>query len=231
MTSEKKTTFLHAFKASLPVMAGYVVLGAGFGMLFVDKGYSLFWVILMSVCVYAGSMQYVAVDLISGGASVIVTAAMTLMINIRHIFYGIGMLERYRGTGRFKPYLIFSLTDETFSQVCHTDLPNGVNFKRYCFYLSLLNQSYWVLGSALGGFIGTAFSFNTAGIEFAMTALFVTVFVEQWERTKQHLPAMTGIGVSAVSLLLFGADNFLIPAMIGIVIGLFLQRNIVNKGA
>lgn len=222
-------TLRFAFLASLPVMAGYVVLGIGFGVLLQDKGYAWWWAPLMSVTIFAGSMQYVAVDLLAGGASLISAALMTLMVNIRHLFYGISMIERYSDTGRKKPYLIFALTDETFSLVCSPDLPEDVDEHRYYFYVSLMNQCYWVTGSAIGAAAGSAITFNSAGIDFAMTALFVVIFVEQWEKTRQHLPAITGVAVSVACRLIFGADSFLIPAMIGITAALFLEKSWIKE--
>ena len=224
-------TVKYSFKASLPVMAGYVVLGMGFGILFQSKGYGWFWAFLMSLTVYAGSMQYVAIDLISGGASLITTALMTLMVNIRHLFYGITMLEKYRDAGRAKPYLIFALTDETFSLVCSPELPEGVERRRYYLLVSLFNQFYWVAGSTLGGILGSALPFDTQGIDFSMTALFVVIFVEQWEKTKNHLAALAGLGLSVICLLIFGADSFLIPSMLGITAALFLLKPLAGKEA
>ena len=169
----KKSTLKHSFKASVPVMAGYIILGMGFGILLQSKGYGWWWAALMSITIYAGSMQYVAIDLISGGATLITTAIMTLMVNIRHLFYGITMLEKYKNTGKKKHYLIYSLTDETFSLVCSPVLPDTVDKNLYYLLVSLFDQFYWVLGSVIGGILGSAITFNTAGIDFSMTALFV----------------------------------------------------------
>lgn len=221
---DRRTTRRYAFKASLPVMAGYIVLGIGFGILLQSKGYAPVWALLMSLCVYAGSMQYVAVDLLAGGASLITAALMTVMVNVRHIFYGITMLEKYKTTGKKKPYLIFSLTDETFSLVCSPALPEKVDEQQYYLYVSLFNQSYWVLGSTIGALLGELLPFSFAGIEFSMTALFVVIFVEQWEKTKQHMYALTGLVISVISLLIFGASDFLIPAMLGITVALFIEK-------
>lgn len=221
-----KMTINHAFITSLPVMAGYVVLGMGFGILLSAKGYSFWWAILMSVTIYAGSMQYVGVNLLASGASIISTALMTLMVNARHLFYGISMIESYRDMGWRKWYVIFALTDETYSLVCaNPELFGEVDRKNFIFLLSLMNQCYWIFGSFLGALLGSAISFNSAGVDFSMTALFVSIFVEQWEKTKNHLPAILGLIVSLVCLMIFGADRFLIPSMIGISIGLFLLRN------
>ncbi len=221
---DTRATVRHAFKASLPVMAGYIVLGIGFGILLQSKGYSPVWALLMSLCIYAGSMQYVAVDLLAGGASLIAAALMTVMVNVRHIFYGITMLERYKNTGKKKPYLIFSLTDETFSLVCSPSLPDKVDEHKYYLYVSIFNHCYWVLGSTVGALLGELLPFSFAGIEFSMTALFVVIFVEQWEKTKQHVYALTGLLISVICLLVFGASDFLIPAMLGITVALFIEK-------
>lgn len=231
MKNCKRTTIKYAFKASIPIMAGYIVLGMGFGVLMESKGYGWWWSLLMSLTVYAGSMQYVAIDLLAGGATLISAALMTLLVNIRHIFYGITMLEGYKDTGAKKPYLICALTDETFSLVCSPNLPEGVERKAYYFFVSLFNHFYWVAGSVLGGIIGNVFTFNTAGVDFAMTALFVVIFVEQWESTKQHIPALTGVLCSLVMLLIFGPSDFLIPAMITITVALLLERKVLEGGA
>lgn len=204
----------YAFRRSLPVMAGYVVLGTGFGILLETKGYSVWWALAMSAFIYAGSMQYVAIDLLAGGASLISAAVMTLMVNARHLFYGISMIDRYKETGKKKPYLIFALTDETYSLVCSGDVPEGVNQKKYFFWVSLFNQCYWVAGSLLGALLGSFLNFNTAGIDFSMTALFLVVFIEQWKSTTNHLSALAGVGISIICLFIFGADQFLIPSMI-----------------
>ncbi len=213
-----------AFPKTLPVMAGYLVLGAGFGILLKVNGYGFWWALAMSLFIYAGSMQFVGISLITGGASLISVALTTLMVNARHLFYGISMVNRYRGAGLKKGYLMHALTDETYSLVCTGDVPEGVEPHKYYLALSLLDHSYWVLGSILGSLIGGLITFDTAGIDFAMTALFVTVFVEQWLTTKEHRPAIIGVGASVLCLLLFGPDNFLIPAMIVITVALTLLR-------
>ncbi len=219
----------YALKRSLPVMAGYIVLGMGFGILLTSKGYSAGWAFLMSLLIYAGSMQYVAVDLLAGGASLISAALMTLMVNARHLFYGISMIDRYRGTGKKKPYLIFSLTDETYSLVCSGDVPEGIDQKKYFFWVSLFDQFYWVIGSTLGGVIGSMITFNTAGIDFSMTALFIVVFIEQWKSTENHTSALIGVGASVLCLVIFGADNFLIPAMVVITAALTFLRGALEQ--
>ena len=226
-----KATVKHAFIASLPVMAGYIVLGTGFGILLSAKGYSFWWALLMSITIYAGSMQYVGVNLLASGASVLSTALMTLMVNARHVFYGISMIEEYRDMGWRKWYAIFGLTDETYSLVCvDPKLPEGADRKNFYFLVTMMNQSYWIFGSLLGAILGNTISFNSAGIDFSMTALFITIFVEQWEKTRQHFPAILGLLVSLVCLVIWGADQFLVPSMIGISIGLFLFQKRTEGG-
>lgn len=230
--SEKKITknlIQTAFVKTLPVMAGYVVLGIGFGILLKKAGFGLFWSFLMSFTIYAGSMQYVAVSLLTSGASLISAALTTLMVNARHLFYGVSMIDKYKHSGKKKTYLIFALTDETYSLLCGEDYPENEDRHWYSFFISLFNQSYWVLGCCLGSILGTVISFNTAGIDFSMTALFVTVFVEQWLTTKNHLPAIAGLFCSIGCLMIFGADNFLIPTMIAITIVLSLFKNVMDS--
>ena len=224
MKQENKPLLRRAFVATVPVMAGYVVLGTGFGILFQSKGYGLLWAMAMSLFVYAGSMQYLAVDLLTGGVGLIAAAATTLMVNARHLFYGISMIGKYQNTGPYKPYLIFGLTDETYSLNCG-QVPEGItDVPRYYFLVSILNQAYWVLGTALGSLLGQIIPFSTEGIDFSLTALFITVFVEQWKSTGDHTPALIGVGASVFSLLVFGKDDFLIPAMVLITLCLTIYR-------
>ena len=224
MKQENSHLLRRAFVATLPVMAGYVVLGTGFGILFQSKGYGLLWAMAMSLFVYAGSMQYLAVDLLTGGVGLIAAAVTTLMVNARHLFYGISMIGKYQNMGAYKPYLIFGLTDETYSLNCGDLPPDITNAPRYYFLVSILNQSYWVLGTALGSILGQLIPFSTEGIDFSLTALFITVFVEQWKSTGDHIPALIGLAASVACLLIFGTGNFLIPAMVLITLGLTLYR-------
>jgi 4-azaleucine resistance transporter AzlC len=217
-----KTVFLD----TLPVLTGYLFLGAGFGILLAektDKGF--LWALLMSVCMFAGSGQYLAVSLIADGASAISAAVATFLINARHIFYGISMLQKYRTVGARKPYLIFALTDETYSLVCSDTLPVPKEQQhRYYLLVSLFNHLYWIIGSVLGAVVGSLISFNTRGIDFALTALFVTVFWDQWLSTKKHAPALIGVGAAVLCLVLFGSGRFLIPAMLLIALLLMLIK-------
>jgi 4-azaleucine resistance transporter AzlC len=219
-----------AFPRTLPVMAGYLVLGFGFGVLLTSRGYAFWWGLLMSVFIYAGSMQYVAIGLLTSGATLLSAALMTLMINARHLFYGISMLDAYRDTGRKKPYLIFALTDETYSLVCHAQVPDGVDKGWYYFFISLLNQGYWVLGSLLGSLTGALLSFDARGIEFSMTALFVVIFTQQWLDARDKRPAVIGLACALLSLLIFGRDGFLLPAMGLIILCLSVFRVQLEQG-
>ena len=213
-----------AFLKSLPVMGGYLVLGTGFGILAHNAGYGVPWVLAMSLLMYAGSMQYVGISLLQGGASVLITAVTTVMVNARHLFYSISMIGRYRDTGRYKPYLIFALTDETYSLLCDGKAPEGTDPGLFFFLVSLFNHTWWVTGSLAGALLGGVLPFSTAGIEFSMTALFIASLTEQWITMKDHLPALTGLAGTLACLLVFGPERFLIPAMLLITLVLTLLR-------
>lgn len=221
-----KGTLKKVLVDTLPVLTGYLVLGFGFGIIMKAGGYGILLALSMSLLVYAGSMQYAAIGLFGAGASLVTVAVTTLMVNARHIFYGISMLDKYKGMGKSKPYLIFSLTDETYSLVCSGGLalPEAER-KRYYVLVSLLNHSYWVIGTLLGVIVGSLISFNTEGIDFALTALFVTVFLEQWLSMKKYIPQLIGVGVSLACLLIFGAESFLIPSMLIIALLLCLYKD------
>lgn len=218
----KQETIKTAFLDTLPVMTGYLFLGIGFGIILRQNGYGVLWAIAMSLFIYAGSMQYVGIGLLTSGASLAAAALTTLMVNARHLFYGISMIDAYKGTGKRKPYLIFALTDETYSLVTRL-LPEKLDRPAYFFLVSFFDQCYWILGSVLGSLAGNL-PLDFTGIDFALTALFVTIFTEQWLSTKNHLPALVGVASAVVCLLAFGADSFLIPTMILIAVILVLQR-------
>ena len=220
----KKKAFLAAFRDTLPVMTGYLFLGIGFGILMYEKGYGALWSFAMAAFMYAGSAQYLTVSLLTGGASLISTALSVLFINARHLFYGITMLESYRDAGSKKPYLIFALTDETYSLVTQNTPPEGMSKLSYCFLVSVLDHIYWVVGCTLGGLLGKALPISFEGIEFVLTALFVTIFTEQWLSTKEHRPALIGVGATVLCLLVFGKDIFLIPSMALIALILTISR-------
>ena len=209
-----------AFLDTLPVMAGYVFLGFGFGILMQQSGFGVLWAVAMSLFIYAGSMQYVAVSLLTSGASLLTAALTAFVVNARHLFYGISMIDAYKDSGKKKPYLIFGLTDETYSLVSQTQHRET----GYCFWVTLLDHCYWVLGTLLGGLVGTVLRINYEGVEFALTALFVTIFVEQWLSTQKHGPAIVGVAATTLSLLIFGKDVFLIPSMAAIAACLMIMR-------
>ena len=224
-----KSLLRRAFLDTVPVMTGYLFLGFGFGILLNENGYGFLWALAMSGFIYAGSMQYVAVSLMTGGASLLVTALTTLMVNARHIFYGISMVDAYKGAPK-KPYLIFALTDETYSLVSREQVAQDPDRHRYCLLVSLFDQIYWVAGSLLGSLAGALIPINYEGIDFVLTALFVTIFVEQWLSTRDHRPAIIGVAATTICLLLFGADIFLIPSMAAIAALLIMMKRRIAHG-
>ena len=227
-----KEIILEALRATVPVMAGYLVLGMGFGILLRTKGYGVWWALAMSGFIYAGSMQYLTIDLLTGGASLITAAITTLLVNARHLFYGISMVEGYRKLGKEKPYAIFALTDETYSLVCQDDQhPNPDDYRRYVFWVSLCDQCYWVTGSLVGALLGSIIPFDATGIDFSLTALFLTVFIEQWLSTKDHASALIGVIASVLCVVVFGPANFLLPAMAAILISLTMLRAVRKEDA
>ena len=214
-----------AFMTTLPVLTGYLVLGFGFGIILKANGYGILLAFLMSLFIYAGSMQYIAIGLLTSGASLITVALTTLMVNARHLFYGISILDKYKNTGKIKPYLIFALTDETYSLVCNDPIDVPLNKRNdYYFFISLFNHIYWILGSLIGSAMGSMINFNSTGIDFALTALFLTVFIEQWLTSKNHTASIIGVTVSVICLIIFGGENFLIPTMLVISLLLCLYK-------
>lgn len=217
-----------AFPHTLPVMAGYLFLGAAFGILLKGKGYGPVWAVAMSLFIYAGSMQFVAAGLLTAAFSPLTALAVTLLVNARHLFYGLTMLEPFSLMGWRKPYMVFSLTDETYALLAGMKPPQTAGERDTYFLIALMNQGYWVAGSLMGSLVGEWLVFDTNGIAFAMTALFLVIFAEQWlgaekEKATQgffkaHGPAVIGVVVSVISLLLFGPSQFLLPAMGGLLI-------------
>ena len=215
-----KSIIKQVFPKTIPVMAGYVSLEIAFGLLLQSIGYGPVWAFAMGLFIYAGSAQFLAVELLAAGADLIHVALLTFLLNFRHLFYGLSMIEKYRGAGIRKIYLIFGLTDETYALLTGYRTPEGMDDKTFCFAVTLMNQMYWVLGCVLGSVVGSIIPFDTTGIDFAMTALFAVLVVEQWKNNKTHIPALAGFAITVVSLMIFGADSFLIPALI--VISVFL---------
>ncbi|MEN6565367.1 MAG: AzlC family ABC transporter permease [Veillonellales bacterium] len=220
-----------AFPYTIPVLTGYIFLGAAYGILMNSKGYSLGLTVLMSIITYAGSMQFVAVNLLAAAFNPLYAFLLTLMINARHLFYGISMLNRFSGTGKKKIYLVFGLTDETFSLLCSTEPPQGIDRNWFMFFVTLLDHLYWITGSILGGVVGAMVSFNTKGIDFVMTALFVVILTNQWKSQKHHSPAIIGLGVTAACLFFFGSIHFMIPSMVMIIVILTLFKAPIERKA
>lgn len=218
-----------AFPLTVPVLMGYLAIGMAFGLMLQAEGYGAPWALLMSLTIYAGSGQYLGVSLLAAGAPLAQVAFLTLMINFRHLVYGLSMLEKFRGMGMRKLYMIFALTDETYALLSSARPPAGVEERDYYFAVALLDQSYWVLGSVLGSLLGSALGFDTTGVDFAMTALFLVIAVGQWKAAGSHLPALLGICATLVSLLLVGEEEMLLPALGVIVLVLVLLRPRLDK--
>ena len=220
-----RKTLAAAFPVTVPVLMGYLAIGMAFGLMLQSIGYGTLWALLMSLTIYAGSGQYLGVALLAAGAPLAHVAFMTLMVNFRHLVYGLSLLEKFHGMGARKLYMIFSLTDETYALLSSAKAPEGVEEHDFFFLVALLDQSYWVAGSVLGAALG----FDTTGVDFAMTALFLVIAVGQWKSAGSHLPALLGGAATLVSLLLVGAEDMLLPALGIIVAALTLLRPRLDK--
>lgn len=228
----KRSALRAAFPYTIPVFTGYLFLGISYGVLMTSSGFPVWVPTVTSMTIFAGSMEFVLVNLLLSGFDLIQAFLMTLLINARHLFYGISMLDKYKGMGLKKLYLIFGLTDESFSVVCSVNPPEHVDRSWFMFFVTLLDHSYWILGSTLGGIFGSILNFNTQGLDFVMTAMFIVIFMEQWKKDKNHTSALIGLGLPIVCLLIFGAESFMIPAMLAILTGLTLVRKpLEQKGA
>ena len=218
-----------AFPYTIPIFAGFWFLGLTYGIYMSVSGFSFWYPMIMSMVIFAGSVEFVAVNLLLGAFDPIQALLLTIMINARHLFYGISMLDRYKNTGWKKFYLIFGMCDESFSINYTADIPEDVDQGWFMFFVNLLDHIYWVFGATLGGIFGSFIHFNTEGLEFVMIAMFVVIFMEQWLKDKDHTSAFLGLGLSLGALLIFGRDNFIIPAMIAILGGLTLLRSRLKK--
>ena len=214
-----------AFPATVPVLTGYLCLGIAYGVLMRTAGYGLGWAVFLSIVCYAGSMEFVTVTLLTSAFDPVQALVMSILVNARHCFYGLSILEKYRGTGWARPFLIFGLTDETFSLVSTLEPPAGVERRDFYFWISLLDYLYWQMGSVLGALIGGLLPFDTTGLDFALTALFIVLFLEQWRKRENRPAALIGLGCTAVSLAAVGADRLVIPAMVLILAVLLGGRN------
>lgn len=221
--------FRSAFPYTVPIFAGFLFLGIAYGIYMNSLGFSAIYPIMMSLIIFAGSIEFVAANLLLVAFNPINALFLTLMVNARHLFYGISMLDKYRGTGRKKFYLIYGLCDESFSINCSVDVPMNVDKGWFMFFVTLLNHFYWVIGAAMGGIFGSLVQFNTEGLDFVMTALFVVIFIEQWMKEKKHHSSLVGLGLSTVSLIIFGGNNFIIPAMLAILGILTILRKPLEK--
>ena len=204
-------------------------MGIAFGLLLQSIGYGPIWALLMSLFIYAGSAQFLAVELLAAGATLTHIALLTFLLNFRHLFYGLSMIEKYRGTGIGKIYLIFGLTDETYALLTGYKTPEGLSDKSYFFAVTLMNHLYWILGSVIGSVAGSIIPFDLTGIDFAMTALFAVLVVEQWKTNKNHIPAISGFVITVAALFIFGADNFLIPALIVMSVALLFMKGTLSR--
>jgi len=218
-----------AFPHTIPILTGFLFLGISCGIYMTGSGFPFWYPIISSLFVFAGSMEFVLVSLLLGVFDPLSAIMMTLMINARHLFYGLSMLERYRHTGGLKPYLIFGLCDESFSINCTTKAPKGVDEGYFMFFVTLLDQSYWVIGSALGGVLGSLISFDLDGIDFVMTAMFTVILLEQLLSHKNRICEIAGLAISVACLLLFGADRFIIPSMAAILVFLTAAKKKVGS--
>lgn len=221
----KKKTFALAFKNSLPVMTGYLFLGLSYGIYARVSGLPFYYPMLSSILIFGGSLEFVSVAVMLSRFSPLSTFLMALVLQARHLFYGISMLEKYKDIkGWKKLILIYQLTDETFSVNYSTNIPKDVDKERLYLYTSLLDQSYWVSASTIGGLLGGLITFNTNGIEFVMTALFVVIFLEQILKERDHTSAIIGVGCTTISLIIFSSGNFIIPTMMAMGILLLLLK-------
>ena len=224
-----RKTIAAAFPVTIPVLMGYLAIGLAFGLMLQSAGYGVLWAFLMSLTIYAGSGQYLGVSLLATGAPLTQVAFLTLMINFRHLVYGLSMLEKFRGMGKRKLYMIFSLTDETYALLSSVKAPEGVDEHDYYFTIAWMNHSYWIAGSVLGSVLGAALGFDTTGVDFAMTALFIVIAVGQWKAAGSHNPALLGAVATLISLVVVGAEDMLLPALGIIVLVLVLMRTRLNE--
>ena len=232
MTGKKKRifrAFRAAFPYTIPIFAGFWFVGLTYGIYMNVSGFSFWYPMLMSLTIFAGSIEFVVVNMLRGAFNPLQALVMTLMINARHLFYGISMLDKYRNKGWKKGFLIFGMCDESFTINYTAKIPEDVDEGWFMFFVTLLNYLYWFSGATLGGIFGSLLKFNTEGLDFVMTAMFVVIFMEQWLKEKNHVSSLLGLGLSLLCLLAFGAENFMIPAMLAVIGVLTLLRKPIEK--
>ena len=218
-----------AFPHTVPIMTGFLFLGMTYGILARSAGLAFWHPALTSTAVYAGSMEFLTVGLLTGGFAPLNALALTLLVNARHLFYGISMLEKYKGVGAVKPYLVFGLSDETFSVNCSAELGDAIDRRWFYFFVTLLDQLYWMAGVWAGAAFGSLVSFNTEGLDFVMTAMFVVIFINQWRKEKDHTASLLGLALSLACLLVFGAQDFVLPAMLALLAALSALRPLLER--
>ena len=226
----KRRALRAAFPHTVPILTGFLFLGMTYGVYMASLGFSWIYPTLMALTIYAGSMEFVTANMLLGAFNPLQALAMTLMVNARHLFYGLAMLDRFRGLGWKKLYLIFGMCDETFSVTCSTRAPEGVDEGWFMTFVTLLDQLYWVLGAALGGLCGSLLTLNTEGLDFVMTAMFVVIFLENWLKEENHTSSLLGLALPLVCLVLFGAQSFILPSMAAILLALTALRGRLEKG-
>ena len=228
MEQDKGNSFTRALTAAfphtLPVLAGFLVLGIAYGMLMLEKGYGPQWSVLMSAVAFCGSMQFVAITLLTTAFHPLEALILSLLVNARHLFYGLSMLDKYKGFGKVKALLIYTLCDETFSIVSSATPPEGIEPKYFYLSISLLNYLYWVFGSLLGGLLGGLMPFDMKGLDFALTALFIVLFLEQMKKKGNWILGLIGICCALLSRVVFGAENMVLPALAIILVTLLAGR-------
>lgn len=218
-----------AFKQTIPVLCGYLFLGAAFGLLLNNAGYGVLWAFCISLVVFAGSGQFLLVTMLSAGMNLVNVAVLTFTVNSRHMFYGLSFIEKFKAMGKAYPYMIFSLTDETYSLLCGVKVPENIDKNKAFFLMALFDHLYWIGGSVLGNLLGSGGFFDITGVEYAMTALFIVIFVEQLSEYANRLPAVIGAVCGVVSLAVFKAENFILPALFATVVVLLLLRPVFGK--
>lgn len=227
---KRRIALRYAFPASLPIMAGYGFLGLTYGIYMHELGFNFLYPMLLAITVYAGSAEFLLGNMLLGSFLPLQTFLMVLMVNARHLFYGLSMLDRYKGLGWKKFFLIYGMSDETFALTSTVKVPQGVDKGWYLLWITWLDETYWVLGATMGGLIGPLLHFDLRGLDFVLTAMFTAIFADNWMREKDHTSSLSGLMITGLCLIIFGPDRFIIPSMVVILILLTLLRHRLEKG-